>query len=49
MVRLVRELAWRLEEAGGFDGDYEHTDIDNIVYEFLGLLPKKVQEEVRHG
>jgi hypothetical protein len=48
MVRLVRELVERLEEAGAITGE-EITQTDNVLYPFLATLPKKVQEDVRHG
>jgi hypothetical protein len=46
MVRLVREMAGLLEEAGVIT---DHTPIDNVLYDFLATLPRKVQDDVLHG
>jgi hypothetical protein len=48
MIRLVRDLEQRLEDEGLLH-DADHTGIDNIVYEFIAALPKKVHDEVLHG
>jgi hypothetical protein len=48
MVRLVRDLACRLEEAGLAAKD-DGAMIDDVIYSFLGECPKKVRDEVREG
>jgi hypothetical protein len=48
MVRLVRELQDRLDEAGLLAKD-DPVAVDNVLYTFLATMPKKVAEEVRHG
>lgn len=48
MVRLVRELAARLEEAG-LTGKDDPVMCDNVVYGFLSHQPKLVTDEVAQG
>jgi hypothetical protein len=48
MIRLVRELQDRLDEAGLLAKD-DFVAVDNVLYTFMATLPKKVSEEVRHG
>lgn len=48
MVRLVRELQLKLEEAGLLAPD-DKSAIDNVVICFLASVPKKVSDEVREG
>ena len=48
MVRLARDLAERLDEAGLLSPE-DQTSVDNVVYSFLADLPQKVRDEVLHG
>lgn len=48
ILRLVRDLEDRLQE-NGLINEGEKEQIANAYYGFLGSLPKKVSEEMRHG
>lgn len=48
MVRLVRDLQQRLEENGLLSSG-DSVQVDNVLYTFLSVCPKKVVNEVLHG